>query len=150
MKNLFSDEIDKFRVRSQAIIDHFGSTGDHETGIFRLPTKSRGNWMKVIASVRDGWDHVSASTENRTPKWVEMDQIKRLFFHDWEVVMQLHVAEKDHINYHPYCLHLWRPLHAEIPLPPAYMIGPTDHEVKKHLATLDGSALMAKQAELSK
>jgi hypothetical protein len=33
-------------------------------------------------------------------------------------VMQLHVATADHINCHPYCLHLWRPHAAAIPLPP--------------------------------
>jgi hypothetical protein len=38
-----------------------------------------------------------------------MDAIKRLFFHDTETVMQLHVARTSHINLHPFCLHLWRP-----------------------------------------
>lgn len=56
-----------------------------------------------------GWDHVSVSLPFRCPTWEEMDFVKDLFFNPDEVVMQLHVAKTDHINRHPYCLHLWRP-----------------------------------------
>lgn len=69
------------------------------------------------------WDHVSISTANRCPTWDEMEQIKRLFFEDHETAMQLHVPPADHINNHPYCLHLWRPTHMEIPRPPGFMVG---------------------------
>jgi hypothetical protein len=54
-----------------------------------------------------------------------MEQIKRLFFHAHETAMQLHVPACDHVNHHPYCLHLWRPQDAEIPRPPAAFVGPT-------------------------
>jgi hypothetical protein len=37
--------------------------------------------------------------------------------------MQLHVAVKEHINCHPYCLHIWRPHDQVIPLPPSIMVG---------------------------
>jgi hypothetical protein len=47
-----------------------------------------------------------------------MDHVRKMFFKDDEVVMQLHLPAKDNINLHPYCLHLWRPQKAEIPLPP--------------------------------
>ncbi len=69
------------------------------------------------------WDHVSISTAARCPTWAEMEQIKRLFFEDHETAMQLHVPPADHINNHPYCLHLWRPTHMEIPRPPGIMVG---------------------------
>jgi hypothetical protein len=65
--------------------------------------------MKVIISNGGGWDHVSVSLENRCPTWKEMCAVKDLFFKDDEVAMQLHVAKADHINHHPFCLHLWRP-----------------------------------------
>ena len=108
----------------------------------------RGTPLKVIASNGGGWDHVSVSCQNRCPTWAEMDYVKNLFFKDDEVVIQLHVAKSDHINYHPYCLHLWRPqtneelaaIRAEwgeewppeypvnspgaIPLPPKEFVGP--------------------------
>ena len=47
-----------------------------------------------------------------------MEFVKRKFFEDNETAMQLHVAIADHINMHPYTLHLWRPHNAEIPMPP--------------------------------
>jgi hypothetical protein len=28
----------------------------------------------------------------------------------------------EHINCHPYCLHLWRPHNVEIPRPPSWMV----------------------------
>jgi hypothetical protein len=36
--------------------------------------------------------------------------------------MQLHVPVSDHINRHPYTLHLWRPHALEIPRPPAEFV----------------------------
>jgi len=74
--------------------------------------------LAVVASFGGDWDHVSVSLRNRTPIWAEMDWVKRHFFDDDEVVMQLHVAARDHISIHPHTLHLWRPHHHKIPLPP--------------------------------
>lgn len=80
--------------------------------------------LKVIASDGYGWDHVSVSCEGRCPTWGEMELIKRLFFKEDETAMQLHVPPQDHVNCHPYCLHLWRPQDAEIPRPPSELVGP--------------------------
>ena len=30
------------------------------------------------------------------------------------------------LDCHPHCLHLWRPLDAEIPRPPGWMVGPAN------------------------
>ena|SRR5215203_3202745 len=81
----------------------------------------RGASLLVVASSGMGWDHVSVSLKHRTPNWGEMEHVKRLFFLDSEVAMQLHVPPDDHISFHPYCLHLWRPQHQTIPRPPAIM-----------------------------
>lgn len=108
--------------------------------------------LRIIAGVGMGWDHVSVSTENRCPTWEETELVRTLFFRDDETVMQLSVPRAQHINFHPYCLHMWRPqtedeieaqkkewlAHGEpwidefvrpqpIPLPPAIMVGPGDH-----------------------
>lgn len=102
--------------------------------------------LRVIASDGMGWDHVSVSTENRCPTWEEMCFIKDLFFESEEAVMQLHPPKSQYVNYHPHCLHMWRPqsqeemdaLKAEwsdewddswkqqgaIPLPPKICVGP--------------------------
>jgi hypothetical protein len=52
-----------------------------------------------------------------------MQHVRDLFFRDDETVMQLHVPRVDHINQHPYCLHLWRPQRADIPRPPGILVG---------------------------
>jgi len=100
--------------------------------------------LRIIASDGGGWDHVSVSLADRCPTWAEMCEVKDLFFRDDEVVIQLHPAKANHINMHPFCLHLWRPQSQEerdalaskygeyfaewptmweIPVPPTEMVG---------------------------
>lgn len=79
--------------------------------------------IRVIASSGDGWEHVSVSLESRTPNWNEMEFVKRSFFEPHETVLQYHVPELDHVNCHPYCLHLWKPWYGTIPRPPNYLVG---------------------------
>jgi hypothetical protein len=86
--------------------------------------RRKGIWIRVLASDGGFWDHVSVSIKNRCPTWEEMEFVKRLFFEPPETAMQLHVPSDDHVNYHPNCLHLWRPQRAEIPRPPSAMVGP--------------------------
>ena len=121
MRNLHS--LDHYRLTSDAIIRHWGWIGDGTCGAFILPSPIDRAPIKVIASAADHWDHVSVSRKNRCPNWAEMDFIKRQFFTDDETAMQLHVPVSAHISNHPYCLHLWRPWHPPIPLPPADFVG---------------------------
>lgn len=110
--------------------------------------------LRIIVSDGMGWDHVSVSLATRCPTWEEMAAVKELVFRDDEVVMQLHPAKKDHVNYHPFCLHLWRPQTTDemaeiarewimsgepceqpavapgpIPLPDPIMVAPLQHQV---------------------
>jgi hypothetical protein len=78
--------------------------------------------LRAILSNSGGWDHVSVSLETRCPTWEEMCVIKDICFHEHEVAMQLHPAKADHINVHPFVLHMWRPQGAAIPLPPKGMV----------------------------
>lgn len=96
-------------------------TGD-DGGVYHIPYEAK--TLCVVASNGASWDHVSVSIfgVERCPKWKEMQHIKELFFEPSEVVMQLHPAQKDYINIHPYVLHLWRPQKVEIPLPPKIMV----------------------------
>jgi hypothetical protein len=80
--------------------------------------------LRVIASWGCGWDHVSVSLPNRCPIWEEMVHVKRLFYLPDEWAMELHPAQGRNVNCHRFCLHLWRPQHQVIPVPPAWMIGP--------------------------
>lgn len=115
--------LDCYRITEPWVEEYYGSYGDHETGCFSIKSGADGGQMFVIASSGFGWDHVSVSRTDRCPYWSEMSYIKSLFFKEDEVVMQLFVAVKDHINHHPYCLHMWSPLDQDIPTPPEFMIG---------------------------
>jgi hypothetical protein len=86
--------------------------------------KVEGVELHVIAGRGKGWDHISVSCRDRCPTWNEMDKMKRIFFEDDEIVMQLHVSPKDHINLHPFTLHMWRPISKtkKIPLPPKDLV----------------------------
>ena len=100
-----------------------GWLGDAGTGAFVMQGPC-GVPLRVLASSELGWDHVSVSTERRIPNWTEMEWVRRRFFRDDATVMQLHVPPAEHINCHPYVLHLWRPHVMEIPRPPGWMVGP--------------------------
>lgn len=104
----------------------YGCEGDDTCGYFVLNGVKFQRALKVIASSGEGWDHVSVSLPDRCPTWAEMEQVKRLFFRDDETAMQLHVPPSDHVNCHPFCLHLWRPHDVEIPRPPSIMVGPSE------------------------
>lgn len=118
MRNLHL--LDAYRRDSTA---SHGWSGDETCGAFTVPSPVDRKPLQVIASSGDGWDHVSVSRTNRPPNWTELDYVRRLFFKDDETVMQLHVPVSDHINAHPFCLHLWRPQRVEIPRPPGWMVG---------------------------
>lgn len=103
-------------------------------GAFVIPSPVDGLDLRCVVSAGESsdrlhglppWDHVSVSRIDRCPWWEEMDFIARLFFRPHETAMQLHVPAADHVNHHPYCLHLWRPAGLKkIPLPPSIMVGP--------------------------
>ena len=121
MKNLIL--LDALRIRGREVMALYGSEGDDTCGAFRMKSILDGGEILIIASSGAGWDHVSVSRQTRCPNWPEMEQVKRMFFLDNETAMQLHVPPADHINNHPYTLHLWRPQNQEIPRPPGIMVG---------------------------
>lgn len=116
MKKLVGPEFESARVALQ------GDMGDKHNGAFVFKSPLNFGILRVVASSGEGWDHVSVSLTMRCPLWEEMEWIKRMFFKDSEIAYQLHVTPKDHINNHPYTLHLWRPHNKEIPLPPVSFV----------------------------
>lgn len=122
MKNLLAPNIDAHRDKSMAVIRAYGNTGDDTCGVFQIESPVDCAKMLVIAATGEGWEHVSVSRTNRCPNWIEMEHVKRFFFRDDEVCMQLHVAVTEHISHHPNCLHIWRSLDQPIPLPPSWMV----------------------------
>jgi hypothetical protein len=119
----FAKQLEEYRELSGP----YGSSPLDPYGRFLVPGPC-GRDLLVIASSGDEslgilWDHVSVSLPNRCPNWPEMCHIKGLFWSDEETVMQLHPPKSQWINNHNYCLHLWRPLKQEIPLPPSETVG---------------------------
>ena len=100
-------------------------------GCFRFPWKDK--MLRVVASNGMGWEHVSVSVErlSKTPSWEIMCHIKSLFWEPEQAVIQYHPPESCYVNFHPHCLHLWRPLDWELKVPDAILVGPT----KKVVAT---------------
>lgn len=78
-----------------------------------------------IASNGYDWEHVSVSlaNRNRCPTWNQMCKIKAMFWPEDACVLQYHPAASEYVDLHPFCLHMWRPLAAEIPQPPKWMVG---------------------------
>jgi len=95
--------------------------GDIHNGAFKM--RLNGNNFVILASNGGGWEHVSVSTSSRCPKWEEMCYFKDLFFSDDEVVVQYHPAKSEYVNNMQFCLHLWKPLEAEMPTPSSIMVG---------------------------
>jgi hypothetical protein len=68
------------------------------------------------------WEHVSVSTAIKTPTWEDMCFIKGLFWDREDCVVQFHPPRSLYVNNHPFCLHLWRNVKIQFPLPPAELI----------------------------
>lgn len=121
------NHLDKYRHQTP----NYKSQSGDRFGCFIIPRPS--GTLRVIATDGDykaaglssdyAWEHVSVSLVDRCPSWEEMDFVKDLFWSPDECVVQYHVPKKDHINRFPYCLHLWRPLEAQLPRPPAGAVG---------------------------
>lgn len=77
----------------------------------------------VIWSFGGGWEHVSICLRNRLPEWNEMCEVKDMFWNNDECVVQYHPPKSEYVNNMPNCLHLWKPINQDIPMPPSIMVG---------------------------
>ena len=93
-------------------------------GAFKIPVSAKSKrCFNVISSDEAGWEHVSVSLPDRTPTWDEMCAIKAMFWDADDCVIQYHPPRSSYINNHPHCLHLWRPVGHDIPMPPSWLVG---------------------------
>ncbi len=121
--------LSKEQARKFQLPDHLGSDESYGmNGMFFIPRLKV--VLRVVISDGDGmedgeqkWEHVSVSLRDRCPTWDEMCFVKDMFFEADEAVMQLHPPKADYVNNHQYCLHLWKPGNATIPLPPSILVG---------------------------
>jgi hypothetical protein len=70
------------------------------------------------------WEHVSVSLRHRCPTWDEMVYVAHLFWDDDEVLVQYRPAKFDYRNFHEFCLHWWKPIGIDLPLPPSETVAP--------------------------
>lgn len=92
--------------------------------------------LHFIFSWACGFEHLSVSTPTRTPTWDEMCIMKDVFWRDDEECMQLHPKKENYIDNMKYCLHIWRPINQEIPMPPNIMVGLRPNHLKEDVAEL--------------
>ena len=98
-----------------------------ETGRLLLVLASDGRDWQEGGLPGEPWEHVSVSLAQqptKCPAWPEMEWVRGLFWEDDETVIQFSPPRRVKVNYHPGCLHLWRPTGTPIPLPPAVCVGP--------------------------
>jgi len=107
-----------------ARIRHPWATDDSDqNGAFEIAAPT-GRRPIIIASNDGGWDHISVSVRGTdgTPTWDEMCFVKDLFFEPEEPAYQYHPPHSKYVNVHPGTLHIWRPQHEKMPMPPLVMV----------------------------
>ena len=121
MRAVLPEKLEDGRIRRGP---YASTPGDGAMGAFAV-MGPRGAKLTILSSGADpefGWEHVSVSMEHRPPNWGEMCFVKDLFWNDDECVVQYHPPKSSYVNCHPYCLHLWRPLNSQMPMPPLKLV----------------------------
>ena len=132
MRKKFGIQVEMGRLQNHPIVR--SRTGD-DWGFFEIMRE--GILIRVLASGGNEevpWEHVSVSLQTRCPTWDEMCWVKDLFFEEHEVVVQYHPAKAEAVNFHNFCLHMWRPTRAAMPTPPTIAVGPRDAEELKQVS----------------
>lgn len=72
--------------------------------------------VQPVGSPPSLWQHVSASHTDRVPSYATLCRVKDLFFGPDASAVCLWPKTSEHVNAHPYTLHLWSPAQGD-PLP---------------------------------
>lgn len=72
----------------------------------------RRDGLKIAFSAnreRDGkvWLHASMSRRSRLPDYEDMVAVRNVLFGPERKAIQILAPDSEHVNIHPYCLHLW-------------------------------------------
>lgn len=121
---------EKYRLKT-GVLGSDASMGNN--GFFVIPHYRINNY-EIRCQVYDGmgWEHVSITIgqarpqkqPTRNPTWEEMCWVKDLFWNEDECVIQYHPAKSEYVSCHPHCLHLWKPIGIELPIPQSIFVGP--------------------------
>ncbi len=113
-------------IESNKSLQVFMKSIDGGNGIIKLPRDNKAGHTKatIVWSWGAGWEHVSVAPLNGSmPKWEDMCFVKDMFFGDDEWVVEFHPPKSEYVNNMPNCLHLWKPIDAEMPTPPSILTG---------------------------
>lgn len=92
-------------------------------GFFILPNPRtmKGMYILIQADNLQGWEHISIAipSENRWPTIEELNWIREFFWDTDERLVQFHGKLKKN----EFCIHLWKPIDQELPVPPSFMAG---------------------------
>lgn len=110
-----------YRLRTHPIMGSDDSYGNN--GMFIVPYA--GLTLNCMASDGQGWEHVSVTINEskKPPVWEVMDHVKNLFWDSEDCVLQYHPPKSVYVNTHPNCLHLWKPIGIDIPIPEPQLVG---------------------------
>lgn len=78
-----------------------------------------GRSVLISAGVKEDdsrWAHISVARQNRIPSYKDLAEVKDLFVGPDRYALQVFAPASEHVNLHPYCLHLWVPMD-RYPLP---------------------------------
>ena len=113
--------------RGRELTGRMASYRGDDYGFFFFRMNGAADVLRVMVSAGSDeipWEHVSVSLKERCPTWPEMSWIKGLFWRETETVVQYHPPKADYVTFHPFCLHMWRPIGVDIPRPPTIAVGP--------------------------
>jgi len=114
----------KFRLKNHPFFGSDDSYGNN--GVFFIPIE-KDIKAQVIASDGEGWEHVSVIIieigKSRTPTWEEMCILKDVFWDEEDTVIQFHPPKSEYVNNNDNCLHLWRKIGFDYPLPDSLLVG---------------------------
>jgi hypothetical protein len=67
--------------------------------------------MSIIASAEhiagERWWHVSMARQARLPSWDDLRRVKDVFIGKNRQAVSVLPDERQYVNHHPFCLHLW-------------------------------------------
>ena len=113
--------LEHYRIRFGEYASPEGAT----FGTFHHVPGPCGDKLTIVADdgAQTGWQHVSVSKRRHTPNWIEMCWVKDRFWEEEECVVQFHPPRSRHVNNFSTCLHLWRYIRGEQPMPPDTLVG---------------------------
>ena len=87
-------------------------TQKFKEGIFQMGR------CRIIVSVDAGQWHLSISTATASPSYKEIKAARYKYIPDDVLMAQLFPSQKEFVNLHPYCHHLWEIKDINHPLAP--------------------------------